>query len=111
MHDMALYAFIDCMKAIAEEMIVPEGLPHAGEKIIKTKLDIACFSLTDRGEDLLAKLVSDVLIRKHRWTEKYTEKLIKEKLDSVLHQVVQRRDTVFIEPAVRSIVDEYESSN
>ncbi len=109
MHDKALAAFIDRMKAIAGEMVYPDGSQYAGQTIVGGELPSSVFVLPDEADVRLNKLISDELIHKQHWTEKYTEKLIHDKLISILHEAARSRNSEPVEPGVRKLVAEYES--
>lgn len=107
MHEKAVAALVERVKAVAEQMVYPDPLPHAGQKIVGGTHPISSFALTDEGDDLRRKLVADHLYAK--WSDKFSEKHIEGKVTSILLEAAERRDTTGVEAGVRGLVAEYEA--
>src|SRR4051812_30462750 len=107
MHEKAVAALVERVKAVAEEMVYPCPLPCAGQKIIGGTHPISSFTLTDAGDELREKLVADHLYAK--WSDKFSEKYIEGKLTTMLLEAAERRDTSGVEAGVRALVGEYEA--
>jgi hypothetical protein len=107
MHEKAIESLVRRAKAVAEEMVHPEPLPYAGQKIIEGQHAAESFTVTDQGEGLLVELISDQLYSK--WSDKFSAKYIEGKVASMLLEAAQQRGTAPVEVGIRSLVAEYEA--
>ena len=107
MHEKEIVAIAERVKAVAEEMVYPDPLPAGGQKIIGGTQPTMSFALPDAGDEMLARLIADRLYPK--WSDKFSEKHIAGRLNALLLEAAESRDTSAVEAGVRRLVADYEA--
>jgi hypothetical protein len=107
MHPRAPEAVVEQLTFVAQNLLYPQGLPLAGQKILEVAGETTSFTCTDEGWAAEQEVVKQ-LLGKHHWAEKFSEKYLHGKLTDILHQVVSARSTDLIAEAFGRLVAEYE---
>lgn len=111
MHKKAIDALIDQAKNIAEELVYIGPVPHKGQKIVGGEHPASSYTLTEKGDEMLHKLLDETLLKKYRWSDRFSREYLEDRFQQLMFIVLQTRDTTPIGPGIHQLVNDYDSFN
>jgi len=108
MHPNALAALVEKVTAWARLIVHPVGHPTAaGKPILDDTEEFMGIGMHIEGMRAEREVVA-LLLNKHKWATKWSDKYLTNRLQELVQQVVERRDVTLLTVSMEKLIEEYD---